>query len=142
MYKRQGDIRSVNTESLTAFLSIGLSPVFCAITHDQNGQLLNTNADTIAANVASALAVDYEVYLHYCFGHAGVLKDIKDENSVIPTIEVNEVEELHHKGIIADGMLPKLQNAVMSLQHGVQAVTIERPETVHDEQALKTTVIG
>jgi acetylglutamate kinase len=70
------------------------------------------------------------------------LKDIKDKNSVIPTIEVNEVDELHHKGIIADGMLPKLQNAVMALQHGVQAVTIEKPETVHDEQALKTTVIG
>ena len=63
--------------NLKAFLSIGLSPVFCAITHDQNGQLLNTNADTIAATVASALAADYEVYLHYCFGHAGVLKDIQ-----------------------------------------------------------------
>jgi acetylglutamate kinase len=141
-YGWAGDISSVNTKSLKAFLSIGLSPVFCAITHDQNGQLLNTNADTIAATVASSLVADYEVYLHYCFGHAGVLKDIKDENSVIPTIEVNEVEELHHKGIIADGMLPKLQNAVMALQHGVQAVTIEKPETVHDEQALKTTVIG
>ena len=93
-YGWAGDISSVNTESLTAFLSIGLSPVFCAITHDLNGQLLNTNADTIAATVASALAADYKVNLHYCFGHAGVLKDIKDENSVIPTIEVNEVDEL------------------------------------------------
>ena len=137
-----GDVSSINTKSLTAFLSIGLSPVFCAITHDQNGQLLNTNADTIAATVASALAADYEVYLHFCFGYAGVLKDIQDENSVIPTIRVNEVDELHRRGIIADGMLPKLQNAVMALQHGVQAVTIEKPETVHDEQALKTTVIG
>ena len=141
-YGWAGDIRSVNTANLKALLSIGLSPVFCAITHDQNGQLLNTNADTIAATVASALAADYEVHLHYCFGHAGVLKDVKDENSVIPTIQVGEVDELHHKGIIADGMLPKLQNAVMALQHGVQAVTIEKPETVHDEQALKTTVIG
>jgi acetylglutamate kinase len=141
-YGWAGDIRSVNTANLKALLSIGLSPVFCAITHDQNGQLLNTNADTIAATIASALATDYEVHLHYCFGHAGVLKDIKDENSVIPTIQVGEVDELLHKGIIADGMLPKLQNAVMALQHGVQAVTIEKPETVHDEQALKTTVIG
>ena len=126
-YGWAGDISSVNTESLTAFLSIGLSPVFCAITHDQNGQLLNTNADTIAAPVASALATDYEVYLHYCFGHAGVLKDIQDENSVIPTIEVNEVEELHHKGIISDGMLPKLQNAVMALQHGCLLYTSPSP---------------
>ena len=141
-YGWAGDIHSVNTPSLKAILSIGLSPVFCAITHDQNGQLLNTNADTIAATIASALATDYEVHLHYCFGHAGVLKDIKDENSVIPTIQVGEVDELLHKGIIADGMLPKLQNAVMALQHGVQAVTIEKPATVHDEQALKTTVIG
>ena len=140
-YGWAGDITSVNTASLKAFLSIGLSLVFCAITHDQNGQLLNTNADTIAATIASALAADYEVYLHYCFGYAGVLKDIKDENSVIPTIRVGEVDELHHKGIIADGMLPKLHNGVMALQHGVQAVTIEKPETVHNEQALKTTLI-
>ena len=140
-YGWAGDIRSVNTANLKALLSIGLSPVFCAITHDQNGQLLNTNADTIAATIASALAADYEVHLHYCFGHAGVLKDIKDENSVIPTIQVGEVDELYHKGIIADGMLPKLQNAVMALQHRVQAVTIEKPETVHNEQALKTTLI-
>ena len=140
-YGWAGDIRSVNTANLKALLSIGLSPVFCAITHDQNGQLLNTNADTIAATVASALAADYEVHLHYCFGHAGVLKDIKDENSVIPTIQVGEVDKLHHKGIIADGMLPKLHNGVMALQHGVQAVTIEKPETVHNEQALKTTLI-
>jgi len=140
-YGWAGDIRSVNTTNLKDLLSIGLSPVFCAITHDQNGQLLNTNADTIAATIASALAADYEVHLHYCFGHAGVLIDIKDENSVIPTIQVDEVDELHHKGIIADGMLPKLQNSVMALQHGVQAVTIEKPETVHDEQALKTILI-
>ena len=141
-YGWAGDISSVNTANLKAFLSIGLSVVFCAITHDQNGQLLNTNADTIAATVASALAAEYEVHLHYCFGYAGVLKDIADENSVIPIIRVSEVDELHHEGIIVDGMIPKLQNAVMALQHGVQAVTIEKPETVHDEQALKTTLIG
>ena len=139
-YGWAGDISSVNTAGLKAFLSIGLSPVFCAITHDQNGQLLNTNADTIAATVASALAAEYEVHLHYCFGYAGVLKDIQDDNSVIPTIQISEVDELHNKGIIADGMLPKLQNAMMALQHGVQVVTIEKPETVHDEQALKTKV--
>ena len=141
-YGWAGDIENVNSKGIKALLSLDISPVFCAITHDKNGQLLNTNADTIAATVASALAADYKVYLHYCFGHAGVLKDIEDKNSVIPTIRVNEVDDLHHKGIIADGMLPKLQNAVMALQHGVQAVTIEKPETVHDEQALKTTVIG
>ena len=139
-YGWAGDISSVNTAGLKAILSIGLSPVFCAITHDQNGQLLNTNADTIAATVASALAAEYEVHLHYCFGFAGVLKDITDDNSVIPTIQIHEVDELHNKGIIADGMLPKLQTAMMALQHGVQAVTIEKPETVHDEQALKTRV--
>jgi acetylglutamate kinase len=141
-YGWAGDISSVNTAGLKAFLSIGLSPVFCAITHDQNGQLLNTNADTIAATVASALATEYEVHLHYCFGYAGVLQDIQDDNSVIPTIQISEVDELYNKGIIADGMLPKLQNAMMAIQHGVQAVTIEKPETVHDEQALKTKVTG
>ena len=105
-YGWAGDIRSVNTTNLNALLSIGLSPVFCAITHDKNGQLLNTNADTIAATIASALAADCEVHLHYCFGHAGVLKDIKDENSVIPTIEVNEVDELHTRALSQMGCFP------------------------------------
>ena len=136
-YGWAGDIRSVNTANLKALLSIGLSPVFCAITHDQNGQLLNKNADNIAATVASALAADYEVYLHFCFGYAGVLKDIQDENRCDSHHSSQQVDELVPRGIIADGMLPKLQNAVMALQHGVQAVTIEKPETVHDEQALK-----
>jgi acetylglutamate kinase len=136
-----GDIKSVDINSLKNLLSIGLSPVFCAITHDQKGQLLNTNADTIAAAIASALAAEYQVHLHYCFGHRGVLKDINDENSVIPTIRITEIDELHNDGIIADGMLPKLNNAAEALQNGVHVVTIENPEAVHDEQASKTTLI-
>ena len=105
-YGWAGDIRSVNTANLKALLSIGLCPVFCAITHVLNGQLLNTNADTIAATVASALAADYEVYLHYCFGHAGVLKDIQDENSVIPTIRVNEVTNCTTRALSQMGCFP------------------------------------
>ena len=87
------------------------------------------------------MAAEYQVHLHYCFGHRGVLKDINDENSVIPTIRITEIDELHNDGIIADGMLPKLNNAAEALQNGVHVVTIENPEAVHDEQASKTTLI-
>ena len=140
-YGWAGDIKSVDVNSLKNILSIGLSPVFCAITHNKKGQLLNTNADTIAAALAGALAAEYQVHLHYCFEHRGLLKDINDENSIIPTIRITEIDELHNDGIIADGMLPKLNYAAEALQNGVHAVTIENPEAVNDEQASKTTLI-
>lgn len=137
-YGWAGDIEEINTSKLTSLLAMDLSLVFCAITHDKKGQLLNTNADTIAASLAVALANDFDVNLHYCFGHNGVLSDLSDQNSVINWIRSTEVETLHKEGIIADGMLPKLHNCFVALGQGVTLVTIGKPETVHDEHALKT----
>ncbi|MCC3160028.1 acetylglutamate kinase [Hymenobacter sp. 15J16-1T3B] len=116
---------SVDAGLLGTLLEAGLTPVLCAITHDGQGQLLNTNADTIASTVARALAPAYEVELHFCFEKNGVLTDINDEQSVIPKIEPAQYERLKTEGVIAAGMIPKLDNAFAALAAGVEKVVIE-----------------
>jgi acetylglutamate kinase len=115
---------SVNAGLLQQLLAVGLTPVLCPIIHDGQGQLLNTNADTIASAVAVALASTYTVKLHYCFEKNGVLRDVADEQSVIPEINSATYAELKQQGIIADGMLPKLENAFAALHQGVSQVII------------------
>jgi acetylglutamate kinase len=129
---------SVNTALIHEFLNIGLTPVFCAINHDGHGQLLNTNADTIAASIAKALSRQYAVELHFCFEKRGVLTDVADEKSVIAKINLTDYAELKESGIIADGMLPKLENAFDALQFGVDKVIIEH--ALHISEELKTTL--
>ncbi|MBU6122725.1 acetylglutamate kinase [Hymenobacter siberiensis] len=129
---------SVNTELVHQFLTLGLTPVFCPINHDGHGQLLNTNADTIAASVAKALSKKYAVALHFCFEKRGVLTDINDDDSVIMKINLADYAELKESGIIADGMLPKLENAFDALQFGVDKVVIEH--ALHINEDLKTTL--
>jgi len=121
-----GDLEpaSVNAGLLQQLLSAGLLPVLCPIIHDGQGQLLNTNADTIASAVAVALAGAYTVKLHYCFEKNGVLRDVADDQSVIPEINMATYAELKQQGIIADGMLPKLENAFAALNQGVSQVII------------------
>ncbi|WP_316930112.1 acetylglutamate kinase [Hymenobacter sp. IS2118] len=135
-----GDLseESINADMVRQFLEMGLTPVFCAINHDGQGQLLNTNADTIAASLAKALSRQYAVELHFCFEKHGVLADIIDEKSVIPTITLVDYAELKESGIIADGMLPKLENAFDALQYGVEKVIIEH--ALYIDGALKTTL--
>ncbi|MDJ0366617.1 acetylglutamate kinase [Hymenobacter sp. H14-R3] len=115
---------SVNNTLLESLLEAGITPVLCPIIHDGQGQLLNTNADTIASAVAVALAVEYTVTLHYCFEKNGVLHDVADDNSVIPEINSDTYAELKQYGIIAEGMLPKLENAFAALNQGVAQVII------------------
>jgi acetylglutamate kinase len=115
---------SVNAGLLQQLLAAGITPVLCPIIHDGQGQLLNTNADTIASAVAVALASAYTVKLHYCFEKNGVLRDVTDEQSVIPEINTTKYAELKQQGIIADGMLPKLENAFLALNRGVRQVII------------------
>jgi acetylglutamate kinase len=98
--------------------------VLCPIIHDGHGQLLNTNADTIASAVAVALADSFDVTLHYCFEKNGVLRDINNDQSVIAEINLSGYTELKQQGIIADGMLPKLENAFAALHQGVKKVII------------------
>ena len=121
-----GDLteHSVNVPLLWQLLAGGITPVLCAITHDGLGQLLNTNADTIAAAVATALAPHFTVSLHYCFEKKGVLLDVNNDESVIAQLTPNDYARLKQQGIIADGMLPKLDNAFAALAAGVDTVII------------------
>jgi acetylglutamate kinase len=127
---------SVNKNLLHNLLQAGLTPVLCPIIHDGQGQLLNTNADTIASAVAVALAPEADVTLHYCFEKNGVLRDVKDDNSVIPEINSASYMELKEQGIIADGMLPKLENAFAALNQGVSRVIIGH--ALHINSDLRT----
>lgn len=125
-----GDIYdgSVNTEGINNLLKAGFAPVFCALTHDGDGQLLNTNADTIASALAVAMAGVFDTTLIYCFEKKGVLMDIDDEESVIREIDPVRYEELKIKQIIHSGMLPKLDNAFTAIACGVKAVVIGRSD--------------
>lgn len=119
---------SVDREKLAAILQTGIVPVFSAITHDGEGQLLNTNADTIASALAIALAETYKVSLVYCFEKKGVLLDVADESSVLREISSSEFDRLKADNIIAGGMLPKLQNAFQAINSGVSEVYIGKSE--------------
>lgn len=119
-----GDVKQVNFKSIDVLLKANFTPVFCAITHDGNGQLLNTNADTITSQLAIGMSNLYETSIYYCFELNGVLKDINDKNSVIKHIDFKIYKDLLDKGIIADGMLPKLENCFDALQHGVTTINM------------------
>lgn len=125
-YGYVGDMtaNSISVSTFCGLLDIGLIPVFSAITHNGEGQLLNTNADTIASAIAQALAASYNVKLVYCFEKRGVLRDVADDCSVIREIASHEFEELKSKNIIAGGMLPKLENAFAAIKNGVSEVYI------------------
>ncbi len=139
-YGFAGDIDAVDSITIQTFLEAALTPVFCAITHDKNGQLLNTNADTIASEVASALAEKHEVTLTYCFEKNGVLKEINDENSVIENINSETYIHLKNKKIIAEGMLPKLENCFYALNNGVSKIVIGNPEVILKNNSKHTTI--
>ena len=115
---------SIKADLLRLLLQAGITPVLCPIIHDGLGQLLNTNADTIASAVAVALAAELDVTLHYCFEKPGVLREVSDDSSVIREINPAHYAELKAQGIIADGMLPKLENAFAALGAGVRRVVI------------------
>lgn len=124
-YGFAGDVRRVNGAALAAFLQSGLRPVLCPITHDRKGQLLNTNADTIANETATALAGEgFAVSLRYCFELPGVLTDIDDHDSVIPELRPASYADYRDRGVIAGGMIPKLDNAFAAVAAGVREVVI------------------
>ncbi len=125
-----GDIDQVNADLLADLIAKGVVPVMCPIGHDTQGNLLNTNADTIAAEVAKALARNFEVTLVYCFEKRGVLRDADDDDSVIPCITQTEFPVLVEQGIVSGGMLPKLENAFDAIRAGVYEVVITRADAL------------
>ncbi|MDR3272639.1 MAG: acetylglutamate kinase [Flavobacteriaceae bacterium] len=130
-----GDVekKNINISLLDLLLKNGYTPVLCAITHDKNGQLLNTNADTIASTVAEAAADFYDTELHFCFDKIGVLRDINDENSLIPRINHSDYETLKVEKIVADGMIPKLDNAFRVICSGVKKVVLEHASNINND---------
>lgn len=140
-YGFAGDIDAVNHQAIDVFVKNEMIPVFCAISHDKNGQLLNTNADTIASEIAIAMSQLYDVSLVYTFEKNGVLRSIEDDSSVIENINSQSYEELKKEGIIADGMLPKMLNCFNALQRGVSEVKIANPTILNNPNQSHTTLV-
>ncbi|EAY24983.1 acetylglutamate kinase [Microscilla marina] len=119
-----GDVKEVNTEVLKGLLSQGIVPVIAPLTHDKQGNLYNTNADTMASVLATALSSLYQVRLWYCFEKPGVLANAQDDNSVIEHLSTQLYQTYQQSGVITDGMLPKLDNGFAALRQGAQEVII------------------
>lgn len=136
-----GDIEHVNTSVLKLLIESQVTPVFCAISHDENGSLFNTNADTIASELAIALSKDYHVQLYYCFDKAGVLKDVKDENSLVPLVTKSIADELIGQGYIVDGMLPKIHNCFYALENGVDTIHLGKLEMLKAADVAHTKIV-
>lgn len=139
-YGFAGDVEEVNTLAIDQLLKVGFTPVFCAITHNKKGQLLNTNADTIASEVAIGMSTDYDTTLYYCFEKKGVLLDVANEDSVVTHLEPLYYQELLNKKIIADGMLPKLENCFHALHKNVGKVCIGDIGMLAPNASLYTTI--
>lgn len=118
------DPNKVNSSFISQLLESDIIPVFCAITHDENGSLLNTNADTVAYSIATGLSKSYNTSLYYCFEKEGVLKDINNPHSLIATMSFEECEIYKKEGIISDGMIPKMDNSFKAISNGVSEVII------------------
>jgi acetylglutamate kinase len=127
-----GDIDLVNISLLKACLDFNLGIVVAPITADKQGQLLNTNADTVAQEIAKSLCELYEVTLVYCFEKSGVLSDINDESSVIRSINLKEYSLLKSENKIFSGMIPKLDNAFAALNKGLKKVIIGNAEELKE----------
>lgn len=119
-----GDVESINAPIFHWLLEKGILPVCCAITHDEQGQLLNTNADTIATEIAIAMGHLYNVHLWYCFEKKGVLTNLEDEDSVVNLMTESTYQDMLDTGQIHTGMKPKLENCMRAVKGGVKAVYI------------------
>ena len=127
-----GDVDVVNTKLLSGLVDDNFSVIVAPITHNKQGQLLNTNADTIAQEIAKAMSNLFEVHLIYSFEKAGVLKNVADEDSVIKEINLSNYIQLKEQNIIFQGMIPKLDNAFAALQSGVKRVVIGNAEKLSE----------
>jgi acetylglutamate kinase len=123
-----GDVEKLHTKFIRGLLKKDLVPVLAPLTHDGKGHLLNTNADTIAQEIAGAMSAHYQVTLIYSFEKNGVLMHIDDASSVIKAMNKKEYEKLKKEGKISAGMIPKLDNAFLALKSGVKKVVIGKAE--------------
>lgn len=134
-YGYVGDVKEVNAVLLADLIGKGVVPVMAPLTHDGHGSMLNTNADTIAAEVAKALSAHFDVTLTYCFEKKGVLRDEHDDESVIERIDRESFLQLVESGVVQGGMIPKLENAFQAIASGVSEVVITRADAIGDPAA-------
>lgn len=128
-----GDVKEANSNILAKLIEEGIVPVMAPLTHDGKGNMLNTNADTIAQETAKALAKHFDVTLIYSFEKKGVLRNAEDDDSVIPHINREEFLQYVQEGIIQGGMIPKLENAFQALDAGVNKVIITLASAIGTE---------
>nr|WP_302198041.1 acetylglutamate kinase [uncultured Prevotella sp.] len=129
-----GDVERANGKMLQTLIQEGITPVMAPLTHDGNGNILNTNADTIASETAKALAPYYDVTLIYSFEKKGVLSNPDDDNSVIPVITRSDFEKYQAGGTIGGGMIPKIENALAAVDAGVKEVIITLATAIDGKQ--------
>ncbi len=134
-----GDVKEVNADILADLIGKDITPVLAPLTHDKQGNMLNTNADTIAAEAAKALAKHFDVTLIYCFEKKGVLADEHDDESVIEHINPEIYKTLLDDGVVSGGMIPKLDNAFDALNAGVSAVIITRADKLGEDGGTRIT---
>ena len=125
-----GDVDSADGAMLAKLINEGIVPIMAPLTHDGSGHLLNTNADTIAAETAKALAPYFDVTLTYCFEHPGVMRNPDDPTSLIARIDSDSYKALLADGTISGGMIPKIDNAFNALEGGVSRVIITRADAI------------
>lgn len=129
-----GDVERANGKMMQTLIQEGITPVMAPLTHDGNGNILNTNADTIASETAKALAPYYDVTLIYSFEKKGVLSNPDDDNSVIPVITRSDFEKYQADGTIGGGMIPKIENALAAVDAGVKEVIITLATAIDGKQ--------
>ena len=129
-----GDVDIVDGDMLSRLVNQGITPIIAPLTHDGNGNLLNTNADTMAAETAKALAAHYDVTLVYSFEHPGVMRDPDDAESIIHTITHESYRILLAEGIVSGGMIPKIDNAFNAIENGVKEVVITHADAINGKQ--------
>lgn len=130
-----GDVKRVNAEAVVTLIGSGCCPVVAPLTHDGCGHMLNTNADTMAGEMAKAMAAHYDVTLMFCFEKPGVLADENDDSSLIPTITPAVLDDLKRRGVVSGGMIPKLDNAIACVSAGVESVVITQADRIADPYA-------
>ncbi|MFM2292175.1 MAG: hypothetical protein RIS29_1988 [Bacteroidota bacterium] len=134
-----GDVKEVNSDILADLIARDVVPVLAPLTHDKAGNMLNTNADTIAGEAAKALASHFDVTLMFCFEKKGVLMSETDDESVISSITPSLFEKYVANGIISGGMIPKLENSFEAINAGVKQVVITRADLIHTDGGTKIT---
>lgn len=134
-----GDVDKTDGRMLATLIEEGITPIMAPLTHDGQGSLLNTNADTIASETAKALAPFFDVTLLYCFEHEGVLSNPDDEDSVIPLITSENFKQLQEDGTVSGGMIPKIENALSAINEGVRQVIIKKADSI-GKNNLGTTI--